>query len=35
MALASSFQPIRRALGNPSYGIYTLGSSVSLIGTWI
>jgi len=31
----SGFHRIVRALGNPNYGIYTAGSSVSLIGTWM
>lgn len=35
MSFLSGFSPIRRALGNPSYGIYTFGSAFSLIGTWM
>ena len=31
----SGFPRILRALGNPNYGIYTAGSAVSLIGTWM
>lgn len=31
----SGFHRILRALRNPNYGIYTAGSSVSLIGTWM
>ena len=26
---------IVRALRNPNYGLYTAGSSVSLVGTWV
>ena len=35
MAAESGFHRIGRALANPNYGIYTLGSAVSLIGTWM
>ncbi len=35
MDAGSGFANILRALGNPNYGIYTAGSSVSLIGTWM
>ena len=35
MAAASGFHHIGRALANPNYGTYTLGSAVSLIGTWM
>jgi len=35
MTLPGGFQNILRALRNPNYGIYTAGSSVSLIGTWM
>ncbi|MGF1610464.1 MAG: MFS transporter [Kiloniellales bacterium] len=31
----SGFPRILRALSNPNYGIYTAGSSVSLIGSWM
>lgn len=32
---AAGFDVIIRALKNPNYGIYTAGSSISLIGTWM
>jgi predicted MFS family arabinose efflux permease len=35
MSLSAGFHPIVNALRNPNYGIYTLGSGVSLIGTWM
>ncbi|MCG8355998.1 MAG: MFS transporter [Kiloniellales bacterium] len=35
MAAASGFRNVLRALRHPNYGIYTAGSSVSLIGTWM
>lgn len=35
MTSTSGFHGILRALRNPNYGIYTAGSSVSLIGTWL
>jgi len=31
----AGFARIGRALHNPNYGIYTAGSAVSLVGTWI
>ena len=35
MTAFSGFHRILRALRHPNYGIYTAGSSVSLIGTWM
>jgi len=35
MSFTSGFQPIVSAFRNPNYGIYTVGSGVSLIGTWM
>lgn len=35
MTATSGLRGILRALKNPNYGIYTAGSSVSLIGTWM
>lgn len=35
MTSTTGFHSILRALKNPNYGIYTAGSSVSLIGTWL
>jgi len=35
MSFRAGFQPIVNALRNPNYGIYTVGSGVSLIGTWM
>ena len=35
MAAESGFHRIGRALANPNYGTYTLGSAVSLVGTWM
>ena len=35
MSFLAGFKPIVNALRNPNYGIYTIGSGVSLIGTWM
>jgi predicted MFS family arabinose efflux permease len=35
MLRLSGFSPILAALRNPNYGLYTAGSGVSLIGTWM
>jgi MFS family permease len=35
VSFSAGFQPIVNAFRNPNYGIYTLGSGVSLIGTWM
>ena len=35
MAFHTGFRSISRALAHPNYGIYTAGSAISLIGTWM
>ena len=35
MSFSAGFQPIVDAFRNPNYGVYTVGSGVSLIGTWM